>query len=336
VDRATLTPGEIQLEGAFLRALQGAVKGESKVLWQNETAVALDPRGRLNVQHYNAISFLLTGPTGIAIGLQVQASDGERAGYANIPDTNGTQSITLTASSPAVLFDVTVGKVWVRVRITSVGSTPPFGAGWTLTATPYTAAGVQTLSQTVNANQNLNQVGGAVITEGQKLMAASVPMVIASDQSAIPVDGPDAAGGAATHAPVLTSGGDPSGNVRTIAVDTIGTVKILPFPGGTPVDGDTGVITDTLGHTVLAAPGAALKNYVTSLFVTNTSATGTLISLTGLLSGHTLHLIAPPNNGGMVVTLPVPLVCAVNTALTATCATTASSTTVSAVGYVAA
>jgi hypothetical protein len=36
---------------------------------------------------------------------------------------------------------------------------------------------------------NITQISGAAITEGQKLMAASVPVVIASDQSAVPISG---------------------------------------------------------------------------------------------------------------------------------------------------
>src|ERR1700730_6380354 len=38
-------------------------------------------------------------------------------------------------------------------------------------------------------NVNLTEIGGATITEGQKTSANSVPVVIASDQSAIPVTG---------------------------------------------------------------------------------------------------------------------------------------------------
>lgn len=39
------------------------------------------------------------------------------------------------------------------------------------------------------AQVDLMKVGGAALTEGQKAMAASVPVVIASDQSAVPVSG---------------------------------------------------------------------------------------------------------------------------------------------------
>jgi hypothetical protein len=39
-----------------------------------------------------------------------------------------------------------------------------------------------------NQSVNVNQVGGAALTEGQKAMSASVPVVVASDQSTLPVN----------------------------------------------------------------------------------------------------------------------------------------------------
>ena len=53
-----------------------------------------------------------------------------------------------------------------------------------------------------NQSVNLNQVGAAAITEGQKAMAASLPVVVASDQSVIPVS--DNAGSLTVDAPVGT------------------------------------------------------------------------------------------------------------------------------------
>lgn len=49
---------------------------------------------------------------------------------------------------------------------------------WTVTTAP-----------PANASANITQVGGVALSEGQKAMAASVPVVIASDQSAVPVSG---------------------------------------------------------------------------------------------------------------------------------------------------
>jgi len=54
---------------------------------------------------------------------------------------------------------------------------------------PWVISGTVTTTPPANASTNLTEVGGAAISEGQKLMAASIPVVIASDQSAIAVTG---------------------------------------------------------------------------------------------------------------------------------------------------
>jgi hypothetical protein len=48
-------------------------------------------------------------------------------------------------------------------------------------------SGTVTTTPPSHASTNVDQIGGAAITEGQKAMAASVPVVIASDQSAVTV-----------------------------------------------------------------------------------------------------------------------------------------------------
>lgn len=50
-------------------------------------------------------------------------------------------------------------------------------------------SGTITTTPPANASTNITQIGGAALTEGQKVMASSVPVVIASDQSAVPVSG---------------------------------------------------------------------------------------------------------------------------------------------------
>jgi fibronectin-binding autotransporter adhesin len=78
------------------------------------------------------------------------------------------------------------GGAYVDVKVTPSGSL----------AVDIAESGTVTVTGTVTANQggapwsqNLTQVGGSALTEGQKAMAASVPVVIASDQSAVPVSG---------------------------------------------------------------------------------------------------------------------------------------------------
>jgi len=74
-------------------------------------------------------------------------------------------------------------------------------------------------------------LGATTPTVGQKAMAASVPVTVASDQTAIPVaqgsppwavKGTDAVGVAPTQNPVLTAVVDPSGNIKIPLVDALG------------------------------------------------------------------------------------------------------------------
>lgn len=50
-------------------------------------------------------------------------------------------------------------------------------------------SGAVTTTPPANASTNITQIGGSALTEGQKVMASSVPVVVASDQSAVPVSG---------------------------------------------------------------------------------------------------------------------------------------------------
>jgi len=100
-------------------------------------------------------------------------------------------------------------------------------------------------------------LGSTTPTVGQKAMAASVPVVIASDQSAVSVsqsgtwtiqqgtppwkvEGTDADGAAPTENPVLTAGQDGT-NVQTFKTDTIGRQEVIggaadgATPAGNPV-----------------------------------------------------------------------------------------------------
>jgi hypothetical protein len=84
----------------------------------------------------------------------------------------------------------------------SLTTTPPanastnvtqFGSNNIVTGTGASGLGIPRFtiandsSLAANQSVNVNQIGGSAITEGQKTMAASVPVVIASDQTAIPV-----------------------------------------------------------------------------------------------------------------------------------------------------
>lgn len=80
-------------------------------------------------------------------------------------------------------------------------------------------------------NVNLTEVGGAAISEGQKTSANSVPVVIASDQSAIPISAaslplPTGAATAALQSNVQSAPGTP----QTEAITVQGNASGVPLP----------------------------------------------------------------------------------------------------------
>lgn len=114
---------------------------------------------------------------------------------------------------------------------------------------------------------------------------------------------------------------------------------------GSPLHADvvsgaiTTAMTSTTTTSLVAAPGASLRNYITTIIVSNAHATvGTDVIIQDGSGGTTLLTIpAAAVYGGAVITLPTPLrQPTTNTALYCANVTTGASTKVSAVGYKAA
>lgn len=273
-------------------------------------------------------------------------------------------------------------------------------------------------------SMSIVDVGGNGL--GQEPMAASVPVVIASNQSGVPVKGetadgaavgaavpvlvagqdgtnvqtlrtdtngraevtgPVAAGAAiSTHAPVLVGGSDGT-NVQRVRLDTSGRTvvvgntahdgavstdapimhaaearsteraavasadvarlvcdlvgKLITLPYANPenfLSGKTAAMTGTADTAVLAAAGAGVRNYVTSLIIVNDHATvGTEVVIkdgtTELLRVYVPALNGTAGPNTVTITLPVPLRGTANTAINAANVTTGSNTYVAAIGY---
>lgn len=95
----------------------------------------------------------------------------------------------------------------------------------------------------------------------------------------------------------------------------------------------TASATDTSNTQVIAAQGAGIRIYVTTLIVYNASATDTYVNIK---DGTTTKLVVPaPKNSGAVVPLPVPLRLTGNTALNFACGASVTTMHVSGVGYAA-
>lgn len=121
--------------------------------------------------------------------------------------------------------------------------------------------------------------------------------------------------------------------------DKIGRLVVMPYclPENL-LDGKTAAITDTTSTAVIAAQGAGVKIYLTSIQITNSHATvGTLVTV---LDGATekLRVYVPALNGTagestVVLEFPVPIALTANTALNVQCVTTGANVYASAQGY---
>jgi len=149
-----------------------------------------------------------------------------------------------------------------------------------------------------------------------------------------------AGAGATTSGTLRTVTSSDSPDVASLAIlESAATSDgpVLAPTAATPVKGAiTTAMTGTTSTSLLAAPGAATYNYITTIIVSNASSTvGTNVLLQDGSGGTTMMTIpAAVNYGGAVITLPVPLKqTTANTALYVQNETTGSSTKVSVVGY---
>ena len=120
--------------------------------------------------------------------------------------------------------------------------------------------------------------------------------------------------------------------------DLIGRLVSAPYciPENTVSGAITTAMTGTTSTSLVAAPGAGLRNYITTLIISNAHASvGTDVVIQDGSGGTTLLTIpAAAVYGGAVINLPVPLrQPTANTALFCANTTTGASTKVSAVGY---
>lgn len=206
--------------------------------------------------------------------------------------------------------------------------------------------------------------GQAGVTAGAGSVAANTPRVtLASDDPAVASlsvlddwdntasDGVSVSGDVAHDAadagePVKIGGKAVSAEPAAVAAndrvnaifDLVGKQIIAPYtnPENIVSGAITSAMTGTTSTSLVAAPGAGLRNYITTIIVSNAHATvGTDVAIQDGSGGTTLLTIpAAAVYGGAVINLPVPLrQPTTNTAIFCANVTTGASTKVSAVGY---
>lgn len=186
----------------------------------------------------------------------------------------------------------------------------------------------------------------ALATTSQAMSAGFQLVGLPSDQVKIPVHGNTAHDGADADKPIKIGGRARSSEVSAVSnndvsdllTDLVGKLIVLPYanPENFVSGAITSAMTGTTSTSLIAAPASGLRNYITTIIVSNAHATvGTDIIIQDGSDGTTLLTIpAAAVYGGAVINLPVPLR-QPTTATAIFCAnvTTGASTKVSAVGY---
>ncbi len=175
-------------------------------------------------------------------------------------------------------------------------------------------------------------VGGAVTVTGGALSVTSSGGVA---HDAADSGNPTKIGGRARSSEIAAVANNDRSDLLT---DLVGKLIVLPYanPENFVSGAITSAMTGTTSTSLIAAPASGLRNYITTIIVSNSHATiGTDIVIQDGSGGTTLLTIpAAAVYGGAAITLPTPLR-QPTTATAIYCAnvTTGASTKVSAVGY---
>lgn len=166
---------------------------------------------------------------------------------------------------------------------------------------------------------------------------SNLPATQAISAAALPLPTGAAADGAdGTGIALPTGGAGIRGWLSGIYKALINALTVVPNPGTACVSGVTADITDATSHSLVTAPGAGLRNYLTHICITNAGANATRVDI---LDGATLIYsgFVDANYGGLVLSFPTPLrQPSTATALNVQCATAGAQVRASACGFAAA
>lgn len=160
-------------------------KGRPVQAFQVPTSVASTSTNLVDVQAYNAIhidAYVLA--TSCSFDLIIEGSNSASGVYMTVADSSAVKA-GITANTT---YNVLVGAAFARARIANVSGTFLPNQGIQVYLTPYIAGGTNTINTVNYANENLVSVNGSTISLGQTVAASSLPVTIASNQGAVPVN----------------------------------------------------------------------------------------------------------------------------------------------------
>jgi hypothetical protein len=307
-------------------------------LWTSSTIDAAIPAGTNNIGDVD----VLTLPALVA-------------GTANIGDVD-------IASAPTGASSITVQGT-AAADAAAVGN-PVYGGGRASAAAPADVSADGDVVPAWHLRNGAQAVqptfAGVLQSTGNGVAGTGTPRVtIASDNTAFTVNAAQATAsslnaevqGDAAHDAVVS--GNPvlmgaearssngtavaNGDATRLQADLVGRQVVAPYTLYDNIVRGCGNATGTADTAVIAAAGAGIRNYVTTITVINTSSTSTYVTVK---DGATalLEIAAPASTasmGGAVVALPVPLRTTANTAFNFASAAGVTTMRVCAVGFTA-
>ena len=173
-------------------------------------------------------------------------------------------------------------------------------------------SGTVTTSPPSNASTNITEIGGSALAFGSALSAASVPVVVASDQGAVAVKqatasalnaqvvGTAAAGAAVSGNPVQVAGSDGT-DVRSIATNASGQTVVvgagtagLPSTDVVTVQGVSGGTTLPISGTVTTSPPSNASTNITEIG-------GSALAFGSALSAASVPVVVASDQGAVAV-----------------------------------
>ena len=268
--------------------------------------------GAVSAQHVQRIVPATRTADGIAID--------EAAGSGVV--STSTKRVTLATDVALPTGSNTIG----NVGITTINSVAPaFGTG---------VRGA-TVQRVTIATDDVVPVTGTFFQGTQPVSIATNTPVGNVAHDGVDSGAPIKVGGRAINAEITAVANNDRSDFVT---DLAGKQIVLPYanPENFVSGAITTAMTGTTSTSLMAAPAAGLRNYITAIIVSNAHATvGTDVIIQDGSGGTTLMTIpAASVYGGAVITLPTPLrQPTANTALFCANVTTGASTKVSVVGY---
>lgn len=256
----------------------------------------------------------------------------------NAAFTDGTTKLSMggfiydeVAGTALTENDAAAGRINVnRAQVATIEDGTTRGRYATVSASNALKVDGSAVTQPVSGTVTANAGTGTMAVS----MATNTPVGTVAHDS-VDSGAPIKVGGRARSSEITAVASDDRSDFIT---DLVGKQIVLPYanPENFVSGAITTAMTATTSTSLVAAPGVGLRNYITTIIVSNSHATvGTDIIIQDGSGGTTLMTIpAAAVYGGAVINLPVPLrQPTTNTAIFCANVTTGASTKVSAVGY---